>query len=376
MTQDELQSLDDIFKARKTDYESTKTVAKLVLGIMWARKPSLVQSLYDYIMDGYRARNLNVLEFFGQKQTLSVSHTIFYCASDMFERYYHTEKSKALSALCRTIKKEAEADYAEAYRLYCGNGGARANLKAAAKKCVAAICKNPTAPFPRILLAHLISNDENGLVIIKSAAAWILNGIEIKNSKTALEIRSNAIQLAKSLQPRCYIIDENLIENKTFMTAGTPACKIDYMGEEITATMMHRSPTPDFFYHLANDFSKMEKASPRGLDACTLYDLAHFMDPKLPVPAEYTMEKRAVYLAEYRKEFNAFLGEMNALVEQMEEAERKAKEYRAQEQAKRDAAIRETIEIISEVQAKKDAERIQNEIEMELYARGFFGQRK
>lgn len=220
----------------------------------------------------------------------------------------------------------------------------------------------------------MLSNNQDGIVAVNSVAAWILNGIEIKNSKTAIEQRSNTVRLARSLEPRCYVIDENLIDNKRFMETGSPSCKIDYMNEKITATVKHRVPTPAFFCHLANDLTQDKtKLSTRSMDACTLYDCAHYMDPKIKVPEGYTMEKRAAYLAVYRSELNSFNAEMNDLIKQMEDAEKSHKEYLAQEQKKRDDAVREALEIISEAKEKEKAAKAVSEIEMALYDRGFFG---
>lgn len=370
MTQEDLQMLDEILKTKNTDYSSVKTVAKAVTSIMLTKDKARVESLYDYIKAGFEARSFNVLEFFGQKYTASVSGTLFYSASDMFTTHGFAEKAKALSALRKTVTKEAERDYAEAYRLYSGTGGTRVDLKTAAKKCVTAICKDPPAAAPRILLAHLLSNDDKGITVVHPIAAWILNGIQINNSATAKDQREKAIALAKSFSPRSYILDENLIGNRRFLTSGTPACSIDFMGENITATRLHRLPTPAFFYQLANDFSGEKKASIRTLDACTLYDLAHFMDPNISVPDAFTMGKRALYLAEYRRELGGFLNEMNAAVKQAEDAQ---KEHLAREQEKRNASISEALEIVSSERAKADAAKAASEIEIALYDSGFFG---
>ena len=64
---------------------------------------------------------------------------------------------------------------------------------------------------------------------------------------------------------------------------------------------------------------------------------------------------------------------MNDLIKQMEDAEKSHKEYLAQEQKKRDDAVREALEIISEAKEKEKAAKAVSEIEMALYDRGFFG---
>ena len=150
MTQEELQKLDGIFKTKNTSYDSAQTVGKAVVSIMLSKKTHLINSLYDYIKAGFEARDPNVLERFGQKFTCSVSGSMFYCAADVFETHYHTEKAKELKSLRKKITKEAEADYAEAYHLYFGANGTHGDVKAVTKNLLRQFAKIP----PRHTLAY------------------------------------------------------------------------------------------------------------------------------------------------------------------------------------------------------------------------------
>ncbi|MBR2930544.1 MAG: hypothetical protein IKC32_04875 [Clostridia bacterium] len=370
MTELEAKRLDEIFNARKTDFESVKAVAKLTTTIMLSRKRDVIDGFYGYLMAGFRKRDANILERFGQRSGAFVGGSSFYRISEQFKTHYHTEKAKALEEMLKTISKEAEADFTSAKQLYFSGVGA--SLKEVAKMCVSAIVKSPSAAMPRILLAHLLSNDDRGITTVKPVAEWILNGIEIKGSRTAPEARARAIAFAKSLPSRCYIIDDNVINNKAFLNTGSPSCKIDYMNEKITATSLHLTPTPTFLYHLANDFSLQGGPTVRGLDACTLYDLAHYMDPSLRVPDSFTMEKRVKYLAEYKSAFSLFLGDMDKAIREAEAERRSVECYIRKEEEKRADSFREAVEMISEAKAKEEAARIAAEIDDYIVDSGFF----
>jgi len=366
--------LKSIFESSDRSYDAARTVSKELRAIMMGHNRTLIEGLYNYVTEGFRARDINVLERFGQKSSVFITDSVFYCISDEFKTHCHTEKAKRLDELRKDISRESDADYKEAYDLYLGADGSRESIKPVIKKLCAAIAKNPSAPYPRVLLAHVLSNEEKGLVTVKPVATWILNGIEVKGARTSRETRLAVMSFARSLPYRCYVIDEGIIDNARFAESGTPACRIDYMNEDITATKKHCLPTPSFLYHLAEDFARDKtRVSVRTLDACTLYDAAHYADPTLPVPADYTMARRSAYYATYRREFNEFLSDMDRTVKKLEEAEKAAKEFREREQQKRDEILRETIEIISEAKEKERAARIASEIELDLYDRGFFG---
>ena len=163
------------------------------------------------------------------------------------------------------------------------------------------------------------------------------------------------------------MLDDAIIDNDTFKKTGKVAEEIDYLGETITAIDQHVLPTPVFFEHLAEDFAYKNKNSEmRKIDACTLYDFAKYSKPGTLIPKEFTMEKRAEYLQEYRKNHEAFMAEMNALIEAMEETDRIRADYLRREQEKRDRDLAETMAILSEVQRQKEAEEIAREIEEDL----------
>lgn len=370
-----------ILKNKGNAFKDVTAVGNAVDDIFGSGDKELIGDLYNYIKTGLTSQNFNILERFGQNRSTVLAGSVFYCSHLLFSTHGYKSQSNELFNIYVKNKNSALKDYSDGYNLFFGKNGKQRDIMAAAKKLVSAVCKDPIFPQARVLLAHCMSNVDTGIVIVKPVATWILNGVAIVPHPYSEVTKRDTINLAKALTDRCYLLDDWVINNKEFHSTGKIRAKIDYMNEKITATEKHVLPTPMFFYHLANDFVRnsppvAKTVDMRILDACTLYGFANCLNPKIAIPENYTATKRIGYLTRYRQQLEDFRNEMNGIIKKMEEVEalkaKHAKEELDRIQRERDEQLRLSIELISEFEQKKEAERIQNEIEMALYDRGFF----
>ena len=335
MSRDDIINVDALLRFNSNSYYQVAEVASCVEEIFKDNYTYTKELLHKYIMKGFEERNFNILERFGRPKTVGRGKNKFYSIRDLYLKYGENAKAKEIGDLLEKVEREGYQDYVEGYDLYYGQNGKAIDVKAAAKKFMMAVCKYPQSSQPREMLAHCFSNEEKGIVTVKSVATWILNGILIPKDCKGAE-------------------------------------KIDYLGETITAIDKHVLPTPVFFEHLAEDFAYRNKDSGiRKLDACTLYDFAKYTRPGTLIPNAFTMEKRAEYVKEYRKELEEVIKEMKAISAEMEEAEQIRADELKREQEKRRQDIAEAMAIISEIQQQKEAEEIAREIEEDLYDRVF-----